>query len=341
MTILSLRRLMIGLLATTLLLAAGSSLAQDTANMTVEISPEDDNPALPVGEEGAFDAVSVRLPNVVYHEEQFHMFYTSYTDPTTPQAIGYAVSADGINWERAADGPVFEGSGDEDTFDQFGVNSPSVLVEADGTWVMYYNGNPAPGLPTFGTSIGRATASDPTGPWQRAEEPVLEAGEAGEFDANFIFPGSVLAVDGEYVMYFSANGAGNGTVGRATSSNGVEWEKSDAPVLEAGDPDDWDFLVAWGPGVAYTGERWEMTYTGGTTIAGTFTASLGYAYSTNGLEWVKYPDNPVIEVDGYSTLFTSLAIVDDTHYVYYGLTPTDGSAFTEIHAATGTVSSEE
>jgi predicted GH43/DUF377 family glycosyl hydrolase len=215
------------------------------------------------------------------------------------------------------------------------------MVEADGTWVMLYNGNPEPGLPPFGTGIGRATAPDPTGPWQRDPQPILVTGETGSWDANFVFPSSLLKVDDEYVLYYSANGGGRGRTGRATSADGITWEKYPDPVLETGESDEWDFTVAWGAGVKLTDNGWEMTYTGGTSIGGPFQGKVGYATSEDGINWTKYTANPVVEIEDHSTLFTSLEILEGTYYVYYGLTSTDGAAFTEAHLSTGTVSFDQ
>jgi predicted GH43/DUF377 family glycosyl hydrolase len=328
----------------------GSVFAQGEER-SVNFSPVDENPVLTVGADGEWDDVSIRFPFVLFHEEMFHMFYTAYSNSETPQAIGYASSDDGIHWTKHEGNPIFEGSGNNN-FDDFGVNRPVVMVEDDGTWVMYYNGNAASGLPPFGKGIGRATATSPTGPWTRSETPVLEAGALRRWDGAFIFPDSVLKTDDGYVMYYSGTGGNQGMVGMvgmATSPDGITWTKYDDPsttnrpfdesdpVLLGGEIGDWDGQQSWGAGVQQSDNAWEMTYTGGATTGGVYQAQVGYAHSDDGIHWTKYADNPIISVDDHSTLFTSLVIHEGQYFVYYGLTSTNGEAFTEAHLAIGTV----
>lgn len=315
---------------------------------TVNIQPVEQNPVLSVGEDGTWDSVSVRFPHVLFHDGLYHMFYTAFTDIAMPQAIGYATSEDGITWTRYENNPILEGSGNGN-FDDFGVNRPVVMVEDDGTWVMYYNGNSAPGVPPFGKGIGRATAPSPTGPWTRSETPVLEAGAARRWDGAFIFPDSVLKTDEGYVMYYSATGGSQGMVGMATSPDGITWTKYDDPatterafdtsdpVLPGGESGSWDGEQSWGAGVQITERGWEMTYTGGATLDGVYRAQVGYAYSDDGIHWTKYANNPIVSIDSNLTLFTSLLVHDGTYYVYYGLAPGNNNPITEANLAMGTV----
>lgn len=325
----------------------GSVFAQEDSR-TVSFTPIDDNPVVTIGEEGAWDDVSIRFPYVLYHDGLFHMFYTAYRNSTVPQAIGYASSEDGINWTKYEQNPIFEGSG-IGNFDDFGVNRVVVTVEDDGTWVMYYNGQEEPGVPPFGNGIGRATAPSPTGPWTRSESPVLETGTLRRWDGGFIFPDSVHKTDEGYVMYYSGAGGAQGMVGMATSPDGIVWTKYDDPttterpfdesdpILRAGVIGEWDSQQAWGAGVIQTENGWEMTYTGGSTVNGIYQAHIGFAFSEDGVHWTKYEANPVISIDEHSTLFTSLLIYEEEYYVYYGLTDTNGTAFTEANLAIGTV----
>jgi predicted GH43/DUF377 family glycosyl hydrolase len=220
------RRFMAALFIVDLLYAGHSVIGQE--DIEIDIKPATDDPVLPLGEAETWDAVSIRFPYVLYYDGLYHMFYTAFTRLDQPQAIGYATSEDGLQWERSASNPIFEGSGAG--FDAFGVNRAVVMVEEDGTWMMYYNGNARPGAPPFGQSIGRATAPSPTGPWTRSETPVLEAGSARRWDGAFVFPDAVIKTDGGYVMYYSANGTGRGMVGRATSPDGIIWTKYDDPT---------------------------------------------------------------------------------------------------------------
>ena len=99
---------------------------------------------------------------------------------------------------------------------------------------MYYN---AQDLVTFapGHYAGRATATSLTGPWIKSEKPVISSGHAGEWDAGFIIPSSVLNLDdGSYVMFYSGGEDiplfDNFYVGMATSTDGIKWKKYNDPA---------------------------------------------------------------------------------------------------------------
>ncbi len=335
--------------ACVLLVLVFSSVLIATAqgpDVTADFQPIDE-PVLALGVEDEWDSVSIRFPYVIFHEGLYHLYYTAYTNSTTPQAIGYATSEDGVTWTRYTDNPVFEASGEG--FDAFSVSSPVVVVEND-TWVMYYNGQPTPGNPPFGKGIGRATAPSPTGPWTRSETPVLEAGSLRRWDGAFIFPEAVFNTDEGYVMYYSGQGTGQGMVGMATSPDGLTWIKYDDPattdrpfdesdpVFMTGERGAWDDQLAWGSSIQRTENGWEMVYSGGTqALSGPFVIGVGYAYSEDGINWTRYADNPIVLIEDNLTLFPALVTTESDYLVYYGLAPAGGGSKTEIHLATGTI----
>ncbi len=303
---------------------------------------------LPVGESGTWDDTSIRFPHVIYYENMYHMYYVHFTSLIKPQAIGYASSEDGIHFTRR-DAPIFEGDGDG--FDAVSINRAIVMVEDDGTFVMYYNGSDSVGNPPFGKTLGRATAPTPTGPWTRDPEPILTTGSLRRWDGGFIFPDTVLKDEnGQYRMYFSGNGTGKGMVGLATSPDGIHWEKYDDPTttdipfdesdpifVPSDDVQDWDYTVAWGAGVIRTESGYEMVYTGGSAGSGGFIGGLGFATSEDGINWIKYGENPVVMLSSDNILFPSLLRINDQYMAYYGVTGRNGGAFTEAYLAIGTV----
>jgi hypothetical protein len=86
-----------------------------------------------------------------------------------------------------------------------------------------------------------------------------------------------------------------------------------------------------------TEHGWEMFFSGGPANPSPGNEiMLGYATSEDGIHWTTYPD-PVVHVDDQLILFTSFVIQDGTYFVYYGVAPATGSAKTEPHLATGTI----
>jgi len=313
-----------------------------------ELTPYQGNPVLAFGSPGSWDAGWVAFGRTLLHNGTYYTFYAGSPDlTTTPEAIGYATSSDGISFTKYANDPVIWG--DSTGFDAYFVSEPVPLFE-NNTWVLYYNARSVPpGEP--GPAIGRATAPDPSGPWTRSENPVLEKGNAGEWDAEFVMPNSVIHTDTGYILYYSAsNGPPSqgapAMVGMATSADGITWTKyndpattdppyaDSDPVLTLGAPGSWDAAFAWECTVWQSSNGWEMYYSG--TPSDFSTEQIGYATSTDGIHWDKYENNPILGPDeswnGLWVLATSTILIDSTYYLYY--TGFDGFTSAQIGLAT-------
>lgn len=119
-------------------------------------------------------------------------------NPAGIPAIGYATSVNGKKWFRAGGNSVLVADGEG--FDAIGVSAPVVRRE-DGLWVMYYAGAAEPGGRT--RAIGRAEAASPDGPWIRAEDPVIIAGDGIAWDSLSITPGSFLESEERLRLFHS------------------------------------------------------------------------------------------------------------------------------------------
>jgi hypothetical protein len=288
-----------------------------------------DNPVLSVGPPGAWDGGAAFLPEVITRDGLYYLFYTGQEIPfATPGGIGFATSTDGANWTKADCNPVLaaDGSG----FDALGVAEPVVILDGD-EWIMYYNGLTA--FNPSGGSVGRATASDPCGPWTRTETPILSPGAPGDWDADFVTPSSVIPTDDGFVMYYSGSSnffSADLETGRATSVDGIVWAKYDDPatteppfaesdpVLRAGPAGAWDETAAWLADVGRTADGWELYYAG----RGEGGTSVGYATSSDGISWVKSETNPIFtpldDPAAPGTLLQSPSFVDtDTQRLLY------------------------
>src|SRR5215813_10192550 len=80
------------------------SLAQSgtetPTSLTFKFQPVDNNPILQPGAAGAWDAVSVRFPQVVFYKGKYYLFYGTFQTMTDPVSIGFAQSSDGIHWTK-------------------------------------------------------------------------------------------------------------------------------------------------------------------------------------------------------------------------------------------------
>jgi len=178
-------------------------------------------------------------------------------------------------------------------WDGLSVGAPTV-ISSTGKYRMWYQGR---GLSFFGYGSSLGYAESPDGvTWEKyAGNPVLEPGESGEWDSAYRGQVAVLEEGGTYKMWYSG-----GTfsppwqVGYATSTDGLEWEiYSHNPVMEAGAPGSWDEWEADGPTVLKDGAVYKMWYYGCT--ADYSECSIGYATSSDGVNWTKHAGNPVLE----------------------------------------------
>jgi hypothetical protein len=216
--------------------------------------------------------------------------------------------------------------------------SEGVVIEDPSGWTMYYNARELAGFGP-GPYIGRATATDLTGPWTKSPDPVLTVGSTDEWDNVFIEPDAVFTVDGgSFIMFYSAGNFQTDEdfqIGLATSPDGLVWTKyndpstTDAPyaesdpVLRYGDPGYWDERIVWLPSVLKNEVGYEMYYTG---FNYTSPQAIGYATSPDGINWTKYPDNPIYTsgddsyavANGYNLIIGPSVVINGlTAFMYY------------------------
>jgi len=142
----------------------------------------------------------------------------------------------------------------------------------------------------------RSTLTAVSNLWTKySGNPVLDVGAPGSWDSNGVGTPSVLIRDANFLLWYAGN---NGTtssnrVGLATSPDGLTWDKSqNNPVLTVGATGTWDSGYVMAPHVIYHEGLYKMWYRGNSTnFAG---ENIGYATSTDGVTWVKYPGNPVL-----------------------------------------------
>ena len=308
------------------LLFGGDAVAAEEPDFVVH----PDNPVLPVGPSGAWDAAFVDPAAVIYQDGTFHSFYAGVPSWPYDLAIGHASSPDGVNWTRSGPDAVLTGS--TANFETQSINSNSVIVTDDGQWMLYFT------IATHGSfkgSIGRAVAPSPTGPWSIDPEPVLQPGPKGAWDHRGIGNASVVQSDSGYVMYYSGEGMKKGEqfstvhnmIGLARSKDGVTWTKNNdksttderfresAPIMQGGETNNnWAKEYVTDPNVQKTADGWAMVFRGGDG------KKIGYATSKNGVDWEPAFEGPILEPHhaGVSQLyFVSFIHRDGSDYVYF------------------------
>ena len=141
-----------------------------------------------------------------------------------------------------------------------------------------------------------------------------------------VLPGPVLKEGNVFKMWFLGgegyfgypNENTSWSTGYATSSDGINWTLLDEPVLKVSlDAIYFDFNTASAGTVLKTSENvYEMWYTGlrKRPFETSSDIKIGYATSSDGINWVKYGYNPVLEstsesAQSYGTEFLSPNVI--------------------------------
>ena len=133
--------------------------------------------------------------------------------------IWYATSDDGFHWVERG---IAVGRGPKNAYDGRSVFTPDVLMTKD-KFYLYYQSVDYPYVHRSRNSIGMSWAESPHGPWQRAIEPVLVPGDAGEWlgcddsddvkrygswDSHKVHDPFVLKREGKFWLYYKGQPMG-------------------------------------------------------------------------------------------------------------------------------------
>lgn len=301
--------------------------------------------AIPHGPSGAWNGRYTDPGAVVVHDGLLHAFPNGFAAWPAPVGVSHWTSTDsGVTWSSASTDPVFDGT--DLPYVGVAALASSAVVLDDGTWVLYFYTWDDPSWPVSGSSIGRATAPGPDGPWTADDELVLIPGPEGAWDAEAVrHPAVVRDDDGLFRLWYTGVGANGAAIGLATSTDGIDWMKHDDPtttdrahgdsdpVLEAADDASaWDSGHVHQPRVVAEADGFTMLYTAVESDTRPAAQAHGLAVSADGLTW-RRSDVAVVEATeagGRVIWFTALARVADG---YVALLEVGAGGQTEVHVA--------
>jgi predicted GH43/DUF377 family glycosyl hydrolase len=269
--------------------------ATNAATFSVTIAPAT-SPASPAGSSnwtrqstaavvaptaGQWDGFAVRAPSVIKVGSTYVMYYEGEDSATHTRQIGRAVSSDGLSWTKSPATPVLA-VGPSGAWDSGEVRYPSVFYDGTTYRMWYWGAGSGCDL------MGLATSSDGI-TWTRPQT----ASGFGSCDfAGQYAPGAVIKNGSTFMMwYWEPLGE---AIGLATSADGISWTNSGLVNMPV------DFNNGAGfsrPVVVLDGTTFRMWFARhyGFVAAGNasgfdiYKANMGYATSSDGLNWSVYP----------------------------------------------------
>jgi len=204
-----------------------------------------DEPLFDASEEAWTDAGIVVSSGLILDDGTWALFFHTVSRPFSQRGgvIGRATAERPEGPWTVDTSPLLE-LGPEGAWDGSGLSHPSVLQEADGTYVMYYDAHIRDEDVNPDRFIGMATSTDGA-TWTKHDDastadvpfaesdPIFGVGPEGGWDALRVQHPSVIATADGYAMLYMSNHKGSqpGLVwewGVATSSDGMAWERSEA-----------------------------------------------------------------------------------------------------------------
>jgi predicted GH43/DUF377 family glycosyl hydrolase/DNA-binding MarR family transcriptional regulator len=247
------------------------------------------------GLSGSWEAAGVSAPAVIKDGAIYKMWYGGIEGFSGIDAInarmGYATSADGINWNKYALNPVMD-LGSDGSWDAGGVYPGTVLKEGD-QYKMWYTG-----YDFYNLRVGLALSDDGVNWTRHISNPILTLGAASDWDGLHVCHFSVVNVSGVYRGWFGGNDGFNWNIGAAYSSDGINWTKDIRNPVLTWQGTGWESHDNMDPRVIYNGTGYRMWFSGVTNFFNPWVYSFGHADIVR-----PSPARPVAPANG--TLFTN------------------------------------
>lgn len=133
---------------------------------------------------------------------------------------------------------------------------------------------------------------------------------------------SVIHNGSSFLMWYSGEDDQHvDNIGLATSTDAISWVRyGQNPALRVGAIGEWDSSSVMEPWVIFENGEYKMWYSGQKVANKTLLVyEIGYATSTDGMHWVKYPANPI--------LTASPSAAFDDQYVFRPVVLSTGSSY--------------
>ncbi|MGQ9643981.1 MAG: hypothetical protein ACUVT3_09000, partial [Ignavibacterium sp.] len=218
------------------------------------------------------------------------------------------VSTTNYNWIDNQTNPVLVGG--NNYYDNYGVAQPVVMYDENKYKIWYYGDSGS------AKKYVLYAESENGIDWVKHPLPVLSPGNSGSWDSWAVHPGAIIKENGIYKMYYSgwADQYGEWYIGIATSVDGLNWTKKPDPILSS--DSGWEYQIA-SCFIIKNNDRYYLYYTGRNMPY----YSIGLAISSDGLNFTKYSENPILVNDkpweGTGVLYPTIYFENNVYKMIY------------------------
>jgi len=198
----------------------------------------------------------INRPAVVKRGDEYQLWYTGQAHGRS--AIGHAVSANGVRWERSGETPVLS---PEEPWEKVALMCPHVLWDArEGCFRMWYSG----GEQYEPDAIGYAASPDGVN-WRKCPtNPVFRPDPGSPWEQHKVSACQVAMHGGWHLMfYIGFRDIDHAQIGLARSRDGItDWQRHPANPIVRPDAGEWDHDACYKPYALLDGQRWLLWYNG-------------------------------------------------------------------------------
>ena len=200
-------------------------------------------------------------------------------------------------WHKHPNNPVILDA----PFAVVGMSDPTLYFDGSIYHLWISGGGFVPDNPTPSVRTGYYTSTNFLNWIPALDNPVLREDPPGTWDSGHIETPHVLKDDLMFRLYYCAtpdsapDDPETLQFGLATSPDGSSWTRhTDNPLLNRGNPEDWDGRWIESPCVLKLDNQYFMWYNG---IDMGWRIHIGLATSEDGIHWTKHAENPVLSPD--------------------------------------------
>ena len=141
--------------------------------------------------------------------------------------------------------------------------------------------------------------------------------QGSQFDASRVGSPLVVKVGGVYYMYYSGLPYFNNfQVGLATSTDGIQWVKSPSNPVIRNNTQSWCAFDETPEFGFYENNLFKLWFEG-TPANLSQLHNVGYAFSSDGINWTLYSGNPLLSASTWDLI--GVVKLANTYYMYYGI----------------------